>query len=226
MQVLLFMHIGTGALAVLAGAWALIARKGAMPHRRSGQVFAVSMGLSAASGAGVAALLPGQLITLLAGLLTVYLIATGVLAARRGRETFPWPDAILAMVGLGLAGAMGAMAVLANADPAGTFQGYPVAAYGFLGGIAAIGAVSDGVRLVKWRIPMERRARISRHLWRMSVAFFIAAGSAFTGPGASAFPDWLRESGVLSIPEPAILLVMLFWLVRLRLRRAAAPART
>jgi hypothetical protein len=46
----------------------------------------------------------------------------------------------------------------------------------------------------------------------MCIGFFIAAGSAFTGPGASVFPDAVRNSGVLSLPELTIMLLMLFWL--------------
>ncbi|MEO1595959.1 MAG: DUF2306 domain-containing protein [Pseudomonadota bacterium] len=224
MQGIVWLHIATGALAVLAGAWALASRKGGQPHRRSGQVFAATMGLSALTGAVVAAVLPGQLITLLAGLLTAYLIATGVLAARRRDPHNAWPEALLATAGLGLAVSMGAMAWLAAGNAEGTFQGYPVVAYAFLGGIAGTGTVFDLWRLVRWRQPRERRARVSRHLWRMCIAFFIAAGSAFTGPGASAFPAAMRESGLLSIPEPLILLLMLFWLVRIRLRGKTAAA--
>ena len=218
MQGIVWLHIATGALAVLAGAWALASRKGGQPHRRSGQVFAGAMGLSALTGAVVAALLPGQLITLLAGLLTAYLIATGVLAARRRSPSNPWPESLLAITGLGLTVAMGTMAWWAAGSAAGTYQGYLVVAYAFLGGIAGIGTAFDFWRLARWRQPLERRARVSRHLWRMCIAFFIAAGSAFTGPGASAFPTALRESGVLSVPEPLILVLMLFWLVRTRLR--------
>ncbi|MEM1438032.1 MAG: hypothetical protein AAF545_08315 [Pseudomonadota bacterium] len=224
MQGIVWLHIATGALAVLAGACALASRKGGQPHRRSGQVFAGAMGLSALTGAVVAALLPGQLITLLAGLLTAYLIATGVLAARRRHPENAWPEAGLAFVGLGLTVAMGVMAVMAAGNDAGTFQGYPVVAYAFLGGIAGIGTAFDLWRLARWRKPYARRTRVSQHLWRMCIAFFIAAGSAFTGPGASAFPAALRESGVLSIPEPLILLLMLFWLFRIRLRSKTAEA--
>jgi len=46
----------------------------------------------------------------------------------------------------------------------------------------------------------------------MCIGFFIAAGSAFTGPGASAFPQAVQDSGILSLPELTIMLLMLFWL--------------
>ena len=46
----------------------------------------------------------------------------------------------------------------------------------------------------------------------MCIGFFIAAGSAFTGPGASAFPEAVRDSGILSLPELIIVLLMFLWL--------------
>ena len=221
MTALTWIHIASGALAVLAGAWALVARKGRQQHRRGGQVFAASMALSAATGATIGLLVPNQRITFFAGLLTLYLIGTGVLAARRKSQSASWPEAGLAVTAAVLAATLLTMAWLASGSADGNYAGYPAVAYGFLGGIALIGCGFDARRLVTWRRVPELRSRISQHLWRMSVAFFIAAGSAFTGPGAGAFPEWLRASGALSIPEPAILLVMLFWLVRLRLRRGA-----
>ena len=221
MLALIWIHIASGALAVLAGAWALVARKGGLQHRRGGQVFAGSMALSAATGATIGLLVPDQRITFYAGLLTLYLIASGVLAARRSAPGKRWPEAVLAVAGAAIAATLLAMAWFASASADGSYAGYPTVAYGFLGGIALLGSGFDVRRLVTRQRTPERRSRISQHLWRMSVAFFIAAGSAFTGPGAGAFPEWLRESGALSIPEPAILLVMLFWLVRLRFKRGA-----
>jgi hypothetical protein len=46
----------------------------------------------------------------------------------------------------------------------------------------------------------------------MCIGFFIAAGSAFTGPGAYAFLEVVQNSGILSLPELAIILFVLFWL--------------
>ena len=65
-----------------------------------------------------------------------------------------------------------------------------------------------------FRKRMSDRRRIARHLWRMGLAFFIAVGSAFTGPGASVFPEALRASGMLALPEAVTAVLILFWLVR------------
>ena len=65
--------------------------------------------------------------------------------------------------------------------------------------MTAIGAVADLTLLV--RGPVSPHHRIARHLWRMGLAYFIAVGSFFTGPGARIFPEALRESGLLSLPR-------------------------
>ena len=46
----------------------------------------------------------------------------------------------------------------------------------------------------------------------MCIGFFIVAGSAFTEPGAYAFPEVVQNSSILLLPELAIVLFMLFWL--------------
>jgi hypothetical protein len=55
--------------------------------------------------------------------------------------------------------------------------------------------------------------RVARHLWRMCVALFIAAGSFFLGQ-PKVFPPFLRGSPILFVPEIAILGLLVFWLLR------------
>ena len=55
--------------------------------------------------------------------------------------------------------------------------------------------------------------------WRMSLAMFIATASLFLGQ-AKVFPKPIRLMPLLSIPVLLVLVVMLYWLVRLRLRKA------
>jgi hypothetical protein len=62
---------------------------------------------------------------------------------------------------------------------------------------------------------LQGARRIARHLWRMCFALFIAAGSFFLGQ-AQVFPEPIRKSGLLPIPVLLVLLLMFFWLVRVR----------
>ena len=61
--------------------------------------------------------------------------------------------------------------------------------------------------------------RISRHLWRMCFAFFVAAGSFFLGQ-QDIMPEAVRGSPILFVLAFAPLAIMLFWLVRLRFAKA------
>ena len=57
--------------------------------------------------------------------------------------------------------------------------------------------------------------RLSRHLWRMCFAFFIATGSFFLGQ-QDVLPQALRGSPILFVLAFAPFALMLFWLVRVR----------
>jgi hypothetical protein len=69
--------------------------------------------------------------------------------------------------------------------------------------------------------------RIARHLWRMCLAMWIATTSFFLGPRArvaAILPDPLVTTPVLVIPVIAVLVVLLYWLWRVRVRRAFAAS--
>ena len=59
-------------------------------------------------------------------------------------------------------------------------------------------------------------ARIARHLWRMSAALTIASGSFFVGQ-QRIMPAFMRGSPWLFAPVIAPLLLMVFWMIRVRL---------
>lgn len=220
MLALTMIHILFGTISIFAGASAMISKKGAKLHRLSGRVFAASLVLSSLAGCCLALMVDNQFLAFLAGILTVYLVSSGVLAAA-GRAGQRSHFAMLA-IATTLAASLFWLAWKASRAEAGTMLGYGAGPYIFLGVICAIAALGDSRALIARTLrPADR---LSRHLWRMSLGFFIAAGSLFTGPGASVFPESIRASGALSVPEPLILLLMLFWLVRIRWTRAARPA--
>ncbi len=73
--------------------------------------------------------------------------------------------------------------------------------------------------LVFDRHPLSRQQGVLRPLWRMGLALFIAVGSAFGGPGAAVFPDFVRESGALVLPEVLVLLASLYFFIRVKRER-------
>lgn len=207
----LFAHVTLGTLAVIAGAIALGSRKGRDVHVSAGRVFVMSMGLSSVLGAILGALKYETFwITFHAGILGATLVASGVLAARIRTRS-----AKRLFIGVAALNFLNAVALFASGWYATTLPdaqlyGFAAEDYFFLFAMAAIACGGDGRMIFGAQI--SDRHRIAQHLLRMCIGFFIAAGSAFTGPGASVFPDAVRNSGVLSLPELTIMLLMLFWL--------------
>jgi hypothetical protein len=218
-ELLTLFHVLSGTLCVGAGGIAFLAPKGRPVHRAAGTVFLVSMLATALSGAVIGILEPDRLlITAFAGLLAAYLVLTGWRTARwrTGRPGgFEWVALVAILAGTaGLA----TLAVLALQTETGRLLGFAGEDYAMLAMMSALGAVADLTLLI--RGPLSPRHRIARHLWRMGLAFFIAVGSFFTGPGARVFPEALRESGLLSLPEGLTALLILLFLVRTLFKRS------
>jgi hypothetical protein len=60
--------------------------------------------------------------------------------------------------------------------------------------------------------------RLARHLWRMCVGLFVAAGSFFFGQ-QQVMPELVQGSPLLAVPPFAVLGLMVFWLLKLRFAR-------
>jgi uncharacterized membrane protein len=217
------LHVIAGLFGLVSGALALFALKGATLHRKSGMVFVYTMLFMSASGAVMAALKP-QRLSVVAGALTFYLVATGLLTVRRPAASFEWMDVGAMLVGLATAIAGVAFGLQALNSGTGTLDGLP-AASGFVFGAVALLATLGDLRMLRAR-GLQGAPRIARHLWRMCFALFIATASFFLGQ-PRLFPKPLRDSGVLAIPVLLVLLTMFYWLARVSFtgRRARACPR-
>lgn len=206
-------HVALGTVAVLAGAVALAAQKGHATHIGAGRLFLITLGISAALGAffGLVSI-ERHYITFHAGILTLTLITSGWLTARDRSGGLSRAALTVGLVNLANITGMIAVGLWAQSRPGGVLFGFPAEDYFYLAGMAALAVVGDTNLAI--RKTLSDRNRIARHLWRMCLGFFIAAGSAFTGPGAVAFSEPMRESGILALPELIIIVLMLVWLVR------------
>ncbi len=216
---LLFLHICGGVVAVFAGTAAILFRKGSPRHLYAGNIFVASMVLLAGSGVilAVAKSQPGNVF---GGTLTLYLVATSWLTARsRGKGSKLWNSIALA-VATGIAGFGAVYGIEALRSATGEAHGYGPGPFFFLGSIAAIGAIGDARVLMHGGIDGTRR--LSRHLWRMCFAFFIATMSVFIAR-AHIFPSVMQKTGMLYALAFAPLFVMVGWLIRMAfVRRKAA----
>jgi hypothetical protein len=102
-------------------------------------------------------------------------------------------------------------------SPTGLKYDYPPGPYFFLGSVALLATVGDVRMLVRPGIAGTQR--IARHLWRMCFALFIAAASIFLAR-QQVFPDVLRRTGVLAFLSFLPILLMIFWLLRIRFAHA------
>src|SRR5258707_14279553 len=75
---ILIVHICGGIIGVVSGSTALLVRKGSSLHRRAGVIFVISM-LSMAAGGAYVALTKSQPSNVVAGVVTIYLVATALL---------------------------------------------------------------------------------------------------------------------------------------------------
>lgn len=207
-------HVAGGAVAIVAGLVALYSLKGARLHRKSGMVFVYAMLVMSLSGAIMAVGHAGAAVNIPAGLVTAYLVITSLATVR---PPSPAVDRVNrgAMFG-GFAIGCGALAAAARGG-----HGALTAPLVMFGLIALAGGAGD-LRMIRAG-GLQGRARIKRHLWRMSVALFVAAASFFLGP-VRRIPEPLRLPALRLIPL-LVLVTMAYWLWRYRrkpISRAAA----
>jgi hypothetical protein len=216
MNILMGIHIAGGSLALLAGTVAAAARKGGPLHARAGTWFFVSMLVLGVTAAILEPFRspPGSPV---GGLLVCYFVATAWVAARR-RDGTTGRFEILACAAVLVAAGLIAWdaATGTSTTPAGRGPIFAFAGVCLLAGLLDLNAIL--------RARLTHVQRISRHLWRMCVAFFIATGSFFLGQ-QDVMPEAVRGSPIFFVPAFAPFGVMAFWLVRVRLGKPIRPAR-
>ena len=208
----ILVHVVAGSVGLLSGTVAVVVRKGSRRHALAGTVFSVAMLILAASGAYLG-YTRSQPSNILGGMLTLYMIATAwITATRRDGQTgrFDWL-VFLAAVTIGtVCLTYGFRVALGLTVPR---DGVPAGMDFFLGSVVLIAAFGD-LRMLMRR-GLVGTQKIARHLWRMCFGLFIASGSFFMGR-AQIFPAIIRRSGVLMFLTILPLLLLIFWMIRVR----------
>src|SRR3954447_2586885 len=139
---MLAFHIAGGAVALIAGAVALLLQKGGRGHARAGKTFFASMMVLFVSGAGMAVLLSLWNVALGAGF-GIYLIATSwATARRRDGKTGPFElYAFLAVSGCAIADLI--MGLVAMGSATVRLFGYSPTPFFIFAGMAALAAGLD-----------------------------------------------------------------------------------
>jgi uncharacterized membrane protein len=214
------LHVMAGLTALLAGAVALYALKGAKLHRRSGILFVYAMLVMSFTGT-VMSIVHLNVGNVMAGVLTFYLVLTALLTVRRPSLEFHWIDRVAMLVALTVGLMVVALGSAAVASGTGKKFGLPAPVYFMFGTVALLATLGDLRVMRAWRT--QGGFRIKRHLWRMCFALFIAAASFFLGP-PQRLPPFLRQSSLRPVPVLLVLIVMFFWLARVSFRQRRLPA--
>jgi uncharacterized membrane protein len=222
------LHIGGGALGLVSGSVAVIVRKGGRAHRAAGTVFVVSMTVMAVAACYLAVVIPDQLVNVFISVFSLYLILTGWMAARRKSRGTGLAEWTAMLVGLCLCApfailsfqlASGLAPLFKSAVP---FKGpVLIAIYSFTA-ILAIAALGD-VKTIAVGGNVAR-PRIARHLWRMCLGLALAAGSGFTNGFARLLPGPYHVPLVFFLPQFIPVILLVFWLIRVRVGAAWRPA--
>lgn len=190
--VILFAHISGGAIGIAAGLVASLARKGSVMHKRAGKVFLYSMVICYVIAAIVAPFLASEQRTnFVAAVLALYLLLSGFDTAKRRNFIAGTKEVLGLFVALAIT-LMGIYFIwLAQHSPTGTVDGAPPQAFILFVVAGSAALVGELYVLIKKTLSNDRR--IVRHLWRLSMSFFIASGSLFFGQ-ATFFPAWFNSS--------------------------------
>jgi len=210
-------HIVAGLLALISGFIALFAAKGSPLHRKAGTVFVGAMLVMASTGALMAVFIKPNPVNVMAGSMTFYLVSTAMLTVKRTVVQIRGLTIALMLAALSLSAWAFSLAFLALASPTGTIGHVPPQPLFMFATAGLAGGLLDARML--WAGRIEGAHRLTRHLWRMGFALWIATTSFFIGQ-PKVFPDFLRQNiGLRAIPVLIVSLVILYWLARVLIKK-------
>ena len=209
----LYSHIGGALLGLAAGTAAMVARKGGRLHRLAGNVFFGAMLVMGGVGAVVAPMLQ-DFGSMFAGAITCYLVLTGWLAGRSAQvKGGPLEIAGVVVLGCGMI-VVALLGGQALASPGQELGGVPWFAYFVMVSIAGLIAAAD-VRVILGPA-LTRPRRMTRHVWRMGLALFMALMSGLAQPKAGGLLFHGPTVNLQWIPVAALVISIAYWLVRVR----------
>ena len=213
----LMIHVLAGGAGILSGFVALYSSKGSPVHRRVGMVFACAMLVTCSFGLVIAVVRnTAPAINVPAALLTSSLVVTALTTVRPPtRATRALDNAsTLVCLAVGAASLRFAWEAVAAGGVRNGMPAFPFFMFGFVSLIAAAGDITR-------RRSSDRPGslRLARHLWRMCFALFVASLSFFIGQ-SDVFPERIRVMPLLALPVVTVLVSMLYWLWRVRVRRS------
>jgi hypothetical protein len=212
---LLFLHILAGGSALAAGFLTLYSEKGKAVHRRFGRAFGYAMLVMTLSAATLALTYRPNRVNVVVACITFYLVATGLLTVLRSLKQAP--RLYDALAGFGFFASVGAwgLGFYGMSLPSRVLDHVPAGMIFMFATMGTLGVAGD-MRLLRIGA-IEGSARLRRHLWRTTLAFWIAVLSFFFGQ-ARQLPTWFRAAGLNDALVLFVLGTLVYWLWRLRPR--------
>jgi hypothetical protein len=210
-----WIHIAGGVLALVTGAAAIAVRKGGSVHAKVGIGFCVSMFVLGVT-ASLLAPLKSPPDSPVGGIMVCYFVATAWMTAHRRSGTPGRFDKIACAAVLMMAMAIIGEGITLALSPTPPSVPPGPGALLALGSVCLLAGLSDLKFILRGKLSPTQR--ISRHLWRMCFALFIATGSFFLGQ-QDVMPQAVRGSPILIVLAFAPFALMLFWLARVRFSR-------
>ena len=211
------LHIAAGSVGIISGFFALFAAKGAERHRRAGMIFVFSMLAMSVGGLSLAILLNSSpAVNGSAAVLTAYLVATGAMTVKPLR----FNTRAITIGGMAIVAVLAVLDFRFGAEAianGGKRDGIPAFPFVMFGSVALLAFAGD-YRVLRSG-PLVGARRLARHLWRMCYALFIAALSFFIGQ-AKVIPKPIRIFPLLVLPVLTVLVAMLYWMWRIRIRQS------
>jgi len=208
---LMTLHITAGSIGLLAGAVALLTRKGGNLHRGAGLVFVTAMLAMSASAVPLAVWIQERS-SVMGGALTFYLVLTSLLTIRRPLQRFDWVSIASSLAGFSIA--LVFFSLGSEGLENGSIDGLTPEPMFVFGSVALLAALGD-MRVTLARA-VSRPYRIARHLWRMCFALFMAVASFFIGQ-AQVLPELLRSTPLPEIAPLVVIILMFYWILRVQL---------
>ena len=214
----LLVHFVAGLIGIVTGALALSVAKGGRLHKQVGLAFTYAMG-AAGLLASVIAAYEGKTSMIIGGASVVYFVLTATTTVRPVWRAGGAIDSLLMMLALLAAAFTLRDGIVVWGLPRHAREGVPAGMVFFLGSIYLLAGIGDFRTIRAGGLTGSRR--LARHLWRMCFALFVATGSFFLGQ-MKFIPEPIRILPLLFLLGVGPLLVLLYWMWRVRLRKHLA----
>lgn len=212
-----YSHILAGSLSLLAGAAAMMLRKGSTAHGLAGETFVIAMLIMAGTGTIMSIAIVPVMGNVMGGLLTMYLVVTAWATAFRAPRQVGTHEFLGMALGIAIGIAGIAFGLEASARAQQRLHGYPAMFYYIFGGIALLGATLDARMIAQGGFSGSQRT--ARHLSRMCLAMYMATMSFFIGQ-ARLLPMWMKEARLNLVPVLLVVGALIYFLIRFRLMPA------